>query len=181
MEDAYEQPQESKVSEATRRAIEKETTSYSSSNVFDKQPSRFSSNHTFNGQDDGGTNFGGMDRDRFEAKNSYGVPAGQRTQSTSNMQSSTDTEDKVQKVSPPRRKAYRDEKPEKPGKWSRKDVSSSDSSSSYKQQNASISNTRSVGSGQNEPSSPPPDENIDELLQVSLGSPFTSHLVGYPH
>lgn len=165
VEDAYEQPQESKVSEATRRAIEKETTSYSSSNVFDKQPSRFSSNHTFNGQDDGGTNFGGMDRDRFEAKNSYGVPAGQRTQSTSNMQSSTDTEDKVQKVSPPRRKAYRDEKPEKPGKWSRKDVSSSDSSSSYKQQNASISNTRSVGSGQNEPSSPPPDENIDELLQ----------------
>ncbi|WMV31468.1 hypothetical protein MTR67_024853 [Solanum verrucosum] len=162
-EDAYEQPQESKVSEANRRVMEKETTSYNSANVFDKQPSRFSSNQTFNGQDDGGTNFGGMDRDRFEAKNSYGVPAGQRMQSTSNLQSSTDTEDKVQKVSPPRRKVSRDEKPEKPGKWSRKDASSSESSSmSYKQQNASI---RSVGSGQNEPSSPPHDDNINELLQ----------------
>ncbi|MCD7454617.1 Kinesin-like protein KIN-13A [Datura stramonium] len=158
-EDAYEQPQESKLSEASRRAMEKETTSYNPTNVFDKQPSRFSSNHTFNGQDD-------MDRDRFEAKNSYGVPAGQRMQSTSNLQSSTDTEDKVQKVSPPRRKAYRDEKPEKPGKWSRKDVSSSDSPSlSYRQQNSSIPNIKSTGSGQNEPSSPPHDENIDELLQ----------------
>ncbi|XP_060212707.1 kinesin-like protein KIN-13A isoform X2 [Lycium barbarum] len=165
-EDAYEQPQESKVSEASRKAMEKETTSYNSTNIFDKQPSRFSSSHTFNGQDEGGPNFGGMDRDRFETKNSYGVPAGQRMQSTSNLQSSTDTEDKVQKVSPPRRKVYRDEKPEKPGKWSRKDVSSSDSSSmSYKQQNASIPNIRSSGSGQNELSSPPDDENINELLQ----------------
>lgn len=165
-EDAYEQPQESRVSEANRRVVEKETTSYNSANVFDKQPSRFSSNQTFNSQDDGGTNFGGMDRDRLEAKNNYGVPAGQRMQSTSNLQSSTDTEDKVQKVSPPRRKVSRDEKPEKPGKWSRKDASSSESSSmSYRQQNASI---KSVGSGQNEPSSPPHDDNINELLQVSL-------------
>ncbi|KAK4353728.1 hypothetical protein RND71_025922 [Anisodus tanguticus] len=161
-EDAYEQPQDSRVSEASRRAMEKETTSYNSTNVFDKQPSRFSSNHTFNGQDEGGPIFGGMDRDRFEVKNSYG----QRMQLTSNLQSSTDTEDKVQKVSPPRRKVSRDEKPEKPGKWSRKDLSSSDSPSmSYKQQNVSIPNIRSTGSGQNEPSSPPHDENINELLQ----------------
>ncbi|PHT49053.1 Kinesin-like protein KIF2C [Capsicum baccatum] len=169
VEDTYEQPQESKVPEANRRAMEKETTSYNSTSVFDKQPPRFSSNHTSNGQDEGGTNFGGMDRDRFEAKNSYGVPAGQRMQSAPNLQSSTDTEDKVQKVSPPRRKGYRDEKPEKSGKLSRKDVSSSDSSSmNYKQQNANIPNIRSVGSEQNEPSSPPPDDNINELLQVSL-------------
>ncbi|CAN4105974.1 unnamed protein product [Withania somnifera] len=165
-EDAYEQPQESKVSEASRRPMEKETMSYNSTNVFDKQSSRFSSNHTSNGQDEGGANFGVMDRDRLEAKNNYGVSSGLRMQSTSNLQSSTDTEDKVQKVSPTRRKVYRDEKPEKPGKWSRKDVSSSDSSSmSYKQQNASIPNIKSVGSGQNEPSSPPHDENINELLQ----------------
>ncbi|PHU18791.1 Kinesin-like protein KIF2C [Capsicum chinense] len=166
VEDTYEQPQESKVPEANRRAMEKETTSYNSTSVFDKQPPRFSSNHTSNGQDEGGTNFGGMDRDRFEAKNSYGVPAGQRMQSAPNLQSSTDTEDKVQKVSPPRRKGYRDEKPEKSGKLSRKDLSNSDSSSmNYKQQNANIPNIRSVGSEQNEPSSPPPDDNINELLQ----------------
>ncbi|XP_009630321.1 kinesin-like protein KIN-13A isoform X1 [Nicotiana tabacum] len=165
-ENAYEQPRESRVSEASRRVMEKESTSYNSTNDFDKQTSRFSSNHTFNGQEEGGSNFGGTDGDRFEVKNSYGVPAGQRMISASNLQSSTDTEDKVQKVSPPRRKVYRDEKPEKPGKWSRKDVLSSDSfSTSYKQQSASIPNIKSNGSGQNEPSSPPCDENINELLQ----------------
>ncbi|CAN4095979.1 unnamed protein product [Withania somnifera] len=163
-EDSYEQPQEPKISEARRRLMEKETTLYNTINVFDNQPSRFSSNHTFNGQDERETNFGSMDR--FEAKNNHGVSSGQRMQSTSNLQSSTDTEEKVQKMSPTQRKIYRDEKTEKPGKWSRKDVSSSDSSSmSYKQQNASIPNVRSVGSGQNEPSSPPHDENINELLQ----------------
>lgn len=162
--------------------MEKESTSYNSTNDFDKQTSRFSSNHTFNGQEEGGSNFGGTDGDRFEVKNSYGVPAGQRMISASNLQSSTDTEDKVQKVSPPRRKVYRDEKLEKPGKWSRKDVSSSESfSTSYKQQSASIPNIKSNGSGQNEPSSPPCDENINELLQVRLRCPFTCYLMRYPY
>ncbi|KAK6803625.1 hypothetical protein RDI58_001409 [Solanum bulbocastanum] len=81
---------------------------------------------------------------------------------TPNMQSSADTEDKVQKVSPPRRKVSRDEKPEKPerpGNGSRIDVSSADSlSTSYKQQSTNSPNIKSIGTRQNELNSPPCDD-----------------------
>ncbi|OIT31518.1 PREDICTED: kinesin-like protein KIN-13A [Nicotiana attenuata] len=153
--DAYEQPQESILSEASRRT------------GFDKQPSSVGSNLTVTGWEESGANSGGMERDRFEVKNAYGISAGQKLYSTTNLQSS-DVEDKVPKVSPPRRKVYRDEKPEKlerPGNWSRKDFSSADSSStSYRQQPTSTP-TKSNGSRQNEASSPPRDENINEILE----------------
>ncbi|XP_009773776.1 kinesin-like protein KIN-13A [Nicotiana tabacum] len=153
--DAYEQPQESILSEASRRT------------GFDKQPSSVGSNLTVTGWEESGANSGGMERDRFEVKNAYGISAGQKLYSSTNLQSS-DVEDKVPKVSPPRRKIYRDEKPEKlerPGNWSRKDFSSADSSStSYRQQPTSTP-TKSNGSRQNEASSPPHDENINEILE----------------
>lgn len=158
--DAYEQPQESILSEVSRRT------------GFDKQPSSVGSNLTVTGWEESGANSGGMDRDRdrFEVKNAYGISAGQKLYSSTNLQSS-DVEDKVPKVSPPRRKIYRDEKPEKlerPGNWSRKDFLSADSSStSYRQQPTSTP-TKSNGSRQNEASSPPRDENINEILEVSL-------------
>lgn len=50
------------------------------------------------------------ERERFEVKNTYGGPPSQKASSTSYSQNSMDTEEKTQKVSPPRRKAYRDEK-----------------------------------------------------------------------
>lgn len=169
--DAYEQPQESKVLDTSRKAMEKESTSYMPSSDFDKQPSRFGSSLTDKGWEESGANSGGMEKDRVEVKNAYGIPAGQKLYSTTNLQSSADVVDKVPKMSPPRRKAYRDEKPEKPerpGNWSRKDVASVDSSStSYRQQSTSTS-TKSVGSRQNEVSSPPRDENINEILEVSV-------------
>ncbi|XP_009612672.1 kinesin-like protein KIN-13A [Nicotiana tomentosiformis] len=155
--DAYEQPQESILSEVSRRT------------GFDKQPSSVGSNLTVTGWEESGANSGGMDRDRdrFEVKNAYGISAGQKLYSTTNLQSS-DVEEKVPKVSPPGRKVYRDEKPEKlerPGNWSRKDFLSADSSStSYRQQPTSIP-TKSNGSRQNEASSPPRDENINEILE----------------
>ncbi|MCD7464222.1 Kinesin-like protein KIN-13A [Datura stramonium] len=143
--DAYEQPQESKILDTSRRAMEKESTS----SDFEKHS-------------------GGMERDRGEVKNTYGIPAGQKLYSTTSSQSSADVVDKVPKVSPPRRKAYRDEKPEKPerpGSWSRKDVASVDSSStSYRQQSTSTP-TKNIGSRQNEVSSPPRGENINEILE----------------
>ncbi|XP_016458451.1 kinesin-like protein KIN-13A [Nicotiana tabacum] len=155
--DAYEQPQESILSEVSRRT------------GFDKQPSSVGSNLTVTGWEESGANSGGMDRDRdrFEVKNAYGISAGQKLYSTTSLQSS-DVEEKVPKVSPPGRKVYRDEKPEKlerPGNWSRKDFLSADSSStSYRQQPTSIP-TKSNGSRQNEASSPPRDENINEILE----------------
>ncbi|XP_049364010.1 kinesin-like protein KIN-13A [Solanum verrucosum] len=166
--DAYEQPQESKVLDTRRKAMEKESTSYIPSSDFDKQPSRFGSSLIANSWAESGANSGGMERDRVEVKNAYSIPAGQKLYSTTNLQSSADVVDKVPKVSPPRRKAYRDEKsekPERPGNWSRKDVANVDSSStSYRQQSTSTP-TKSVGSRQNEVSSPPRDENINEILE----------------
>ncbi|KAJ8539804.1 hypothetical protein K7X08_014056 [Anisodus acutangulus] len=165
--DAYEQPQVSKMLDTNRRAMEKESTSYIPSSDFDKQPSRFGSNLTVVWEESG-ANSGGMERDRVEVKNTYGIPAGQKLYSTTNLQSSADVVDKVPKVSPPRRKAYRDEKTEKlerTGNLSRKDVGSVDpSSTSYRQQSTSTP-TKSVGSRQNEVSSPPRDENINEILE----------------
>ncbi|KAJ8573876.1 hypothetical protein K7X08_010387 [Anisodus acutangulus] len=164
-EDAIEQPQESKVSEVSRRAMENESTSYNPYSEL-RQTSSFASNHTFTGWEESGANSGGLERDKFEVKNSYLVPAGQKMYSTPNMQSSADTEDRVQKVSPPRRKVSRDEKPEKPGSGSRRDVSSSDSlSTSFKQQSTNSSNIKGIGTRQSELNSPPRDDNINEILE----------------
>ncbi|KAK4372590.1 hypothetical protein RND71_007974 [Anisodus tanguticus] len=164
-EDAIEKPRESKVSEVSRRAMERESTSYNPSSER-RQTSSFASNHTFTGWEESGANSGGLERDKFEVKNSYRVPAGQKMYSTPNMQSSADAEDRMQKVSPPRRKVSRDEKPEKPGSGSRRDVSSSDSlSTSYKQQSTNSSNIKGIGTRQNERNSPPRDENINEILE----------------
>ncbi|XP_049347722.1 kinesin-like protein KIN-13A [Solanum verrucosum] len=166
-EDDSEQPQESKVSEVSRR-MERESTSYSPSSEHN-QTSSFASTHTFTGWEESGTNSAGLERDKFEMKNSYRVPAGQKMYPTPNMQSSADTEDKVQKVSPPWRSVSRDEKPEKPerpGNGSRIDVSSADSlSTSYKQQSTNSSNIKSIGTRQNELNSPPRDDNINEILE----------------
>ncbi|KAG5632966.1 hypothetical protein H5410_004683, partial [Solanum commersonii] len=163
-EDDSEQPQESKVSEVSRR-MERESTSYNPSSERN-QTSSFASTHTFTGWEESGTNSAGLERDKFEMKNSYRVPAGQKMYPTPNMQSSADTEDKVQKVSPPRRRVSRGEKPEKPGNGSRIDVSSADSlSTSYKQQSTNSSNIKSIGTRQNELNSPPRDDNINEILE----------------
>lgn len=166
-EDDSEQPQESKVSEVSRR-MGRESTSYNPSSERN-QTSSFASTHTFTGWEESGTNSAGLDRNKFEVKNSYRVPSGQKMYPTPNMQSSADTEDKVQKESPPRRKVSRDEKPEKterPGSGSRIDVSSTDSlSTSYKQQSTNSSNIRSIGTRQNELNSPPRDDNINEILE----------------
>ncbi|XP_060197765.1 kinesin-like protein KIN-13A isoform X1 [Lycium barbarum] len=164
-EDAIEQPQESKVSEVSRRAMDRESKSYNPSSER-RQTSSFASNHTFTAWEESGANSGGPERDKFEVKNSYHVPAGQKMYSTPNIQSSADTEDKVQKVSPPRRKVSRDEKPEKLGSGSRRDVPSSDSlSTSYKQQSTNSSKIKGIGTRQSELNSPPRDDNINEILE----------------
>ncbi|CAH9129780.1 unnamed protein product [Cuscuta epithymum] len=126
-EDIFEQLQESKIPSIGRRVVEKESSFY---NGNDKQPSSFP--------------FGANGGDRLEGKNVYPGP------------SPSGAEEKVQRVSPPRRKANRDEKseiPDKPGISSRKDVSNSDfPSKGY----------TSISSKQD---SPPCDDNINEILE----------------
>lgn len=126
------------------------------------------------------------ERERFEVKNTYGGPPSQKASSTSYSQNSMDTEEKAQKVSPPRRKAFRDEKTEnheKPGNWSKNHVSNSDSflgipsikSTSIPStkstgipsvKNTSIPSIKSVGLKLQEVESPPEDDSINEILEV---------------
>lgn len=147
--------EETKITDLGRRGfVEKEIFS-----DFDRQPPSFPSNYGFNGREESGATSGSM-----ELKNNYG----QKTYSSSlYSQNSTDTEEKVQKVSPPRRKNYRDEKPEKFGNWLKKDGGGSDfSTTSYKQQqNFSNLNTQSINSRQYEQEAPSHDGNINAILE----------------
>ncbi|KAL4642947.1 hypothetical protein ACB092_02G056500 [Castanea dentata] len=163
-EDVFEQRQEVKVADTGRRVLEKENLSYNPTVDYSKQPSSFSSSYPLNGREEKGVASGSMDRERYEIKNSYGDSTIPKTYS-SYPQNLVDTEEKVQKVSPPRRKVSREEKSEKLGNWLRKDSSGSDiSTTSTKQQNTGNYNTNNVGSRQYEPE-PPPDGNINAILE----------------
>ncbi|KAF5944680.1 hypothetical protein HYC85_018757 [Camellia sinensis] len=165
VEDVYEQHQEVKVVDTGgRRVVEKENPSYNPSES-NKQPSTFPSNYPFGEREDSGVTFGTVERERVDKQN-FGGLTSQKMHSSSYLQNSVDTEERVQKVSPPRRKAHRDEKSEKPGNWLKKDGCGSDpSATSYKQQSTSNFTSSNVGSRQNEPEPPPPDRNINEILE----------------
>ncbi|KAK9003249.1 hypothetical protein V6N11_060813 [Hibiscus sabdariffa] len=107
VEDFYEQPQEVKVSDTGRRLVEKDVCTVD----FDKQPFTFPSSQPLNKREESGTGSVPTDKERLEASNSYGGSVIQRTYS-SNSQTSVDAEEKVQKVSPPRGKATREENSE---------------------------------------------------------------------
>ncbi|KAK6138940.1 hypothetical protein DH2020_027321 [Rehmannia glutinosa] len=159
-EDVYEQHQLSKVVDTSRRLVEKETSSFND----EKLPSCFSSNSNFNVREESEVSAGEKERP-LDVKNAFKGPPSQKTFSMGYSQSSTDVEEKVQKVSPPRQKAYRDEKIEKPGHGPKKDSDNSDMSSSiYKQQTVNNSNATSSGAKQYEPE-PPRDGSINEILQ----------------
>nr|XP_027116015.1 kinesin-like protein KIN-13A [Coffea arabica]XP_027121083.1 kinesin-like protein KIN-13A [Coffea arabica] len=183
VEDLVDQHQESKAVD-NRRVVQKEFTSYNSSSDVDKQPSSFTSNYT-SGLEESTATSSAPDKEKSDMKNSHGGSS-QKINLTSFSQIAADTEEKVQKVSPPRRKVYpqipvdteekvqkvspprrktyRDERPEKLGNWPRKDAGNFDSSSSYKQQNVNIADTNGVGSKQYEPEQPHED-GINEILE----------------
>ncbi|KAJ7980277.1 Kinesin-like protein [Quillaja saponaria] len=162
-EDVYDQRQEAKAMDISRRFVEKETFSYNSTANFDKQPSSFPSNYTLNGREEKGLASGSVDKERFEVKNSSGDSGSQKMYFYN--ENSVDTGDKVQKVSPPRRKAFRDEKSEKPGNWQKRDGNVPDmSTSSSKPQNTGNYKSNSVGSKQYAPD-PPLDGNINAILE----------------
>lgn len=154
-DNVYEQYQEAKVVDSGRRVTEKESFSYNSTTEVEKQHSSFPSNYSSNSHaKSGGSSV--MEKERVEVKTTLSSSPSQKVYS-SFPQNSVDTEEKVQKVSPPRRKAYKDEKSEKVGNLS---------STSHKQQSTSNSNTNSIGSRQYEPE-PTPGDGINELLEVS--------------
>ncbi|PON88333.1 Kinesin-like protein [Trema orientale] len=161
VEDSYEPRQEVKVADTGRRHAEKDNSLYNSNADFEKQSGSLSSSYplpSLNGREEKGVASGSMDRERFDMKNSYSD-----SKMYSYSQNSTDTEDKVQKVSPPRRKVSRDEKSEKFGNWLRKDGGSDISTTSSKQQNTGSYSSTNSGSRQYEPDSA--DGNINAILE----------------
>ncbi|OMO98517.1 hypothetical protein COLO4_13855 [Corchorus olitorius] len=167
VEDVYERQQEVKVVDTGRRVVEKDVYTVD----FDKQPSAFSSSYSFNGREETAMASGPSDRERFEVNNSYGGPTSQRVHS-SNAQNSADTEEKVQKVSPPRRKGIREEKvtreekPEKMGSWVKKDGGGSDMSATNSRQANTVNynSTNNIGHRQYDPE-PSNDVNINAILE----------------
>ncbi|GLT99121.1 hypothetical protein SLE2022_165850 [Rubroshorea leprosula] len=163
IDDVSEQQQEVKVGDMGRRVVEKDSFSYNPTTDVDKQ-SNFSSSYPFSGREEGGVTSVSTDKERFEtSNNSYGGSTSQRV-SASNSQNLVDTEEKVQKVSPPRRKGSKEEKLEKPGNLGRRDGRGSDLSTTNSRQQSSVSNNQNnVGYRQYE--AEPPDGNINELLE----------------
>lgn len=168
MDDVFEQQQEAKAVDMGRRVVEKESLSYNPTVDYDKQPSSFTSSYSFNGQEESVLASGAVDRERFESNSSYGGSTSQKIYS-SYSQNSVDTEEKVQKVSPPRRKGSREEKSEKLGNWLKKDGIGSDPSANSRQQNTGSYNANNTGLRQHEPD-PPSDGNINAILEVTICS-----------
>ncbi|GER52186.1 kinesin motor family protein [Striga asiatica] len=160
-EEAYEQLQVSKVVDTSRRHAAKEVSSFND----EKLPSSFSSNVRFSGREESEVTAGDEKERSLEVRNAFRAPRSQKTFSVgSYSQSSTDVEERVQKVSPPRQKAYsyKDEKIEE----GKRDIDSLDlmPPSSYKQRIVYNSSARSTGSKQCEPE-PPPDGRMNEILE----------------
>ncbi|KAK7363570.1 hypothetical protein VNO77_05717 [Canavalia gladiata] len=160
-EDFNGQRQEVKTADLGRKVIEKENSLYSSAADVDKQPSSYSSSYSFSGREEKSLASASMDRDRFEVKNSYSDSTSQKM----NSYSLNDTEEKVQKVSPPRRKGPREEKSERSTNWLKRDANGSDHiTTSSKQQSTGNYNTVTTGSRQSETESSP-DVNISAILE----------------
>ena len=156
----YEQ-QEVKVPDMGRRVVEKETSSLNPTSDYDKQPSSLTSGFSYNGQEESELTSGLADRERYGSNSSFGGLTSQKVHS-SYTQHAVDTEDKVPKVSPTRRKGSRDEKS---GNLLKKDGSGPDPPTTYsKQQNTGNCSASNTGSRQYEPY--PPDGNINAILEV---------------
>lgn len=159
VEDFSDQRQE-KTMDMGRKLVEKESTMYSSVATVDK-PS-VSSNYLSNGREEKGLASSLVDRERFEMKNSYNDSTSQKT----NSYSQNDTDEKMQKVSPPRRKGSKDEKSERPANLMKRDINGSDRfTTSSKQQTTGSYNTVTTGSRLYEAESTP-DGNINAVLEV---------------
>ncbi|XP_054822006.1 kinesin-like protein KIN-13A [Prosopis cineraria] len=160
-EDVNDQRQEVKTMEIGRRLVDKEVSLHSSAAEVDKQPSNLPSMYMFNGPEDKGV---ALERERSEAKNSINdIINNQKMNSYS--QNSIDIDEKVQKVSPPRRKPSKEEKSERSIKWLKRDANGSDLlTTNSKQQSTGNYSTNTVGSRQSEMDLSP-DGNINAILE----------------
>lgn len=167
VEDVFVEPPQEPTLQETGRRVEKD---YSTSGIEYKQPTHYPSSYPVNFREESGIPSISMDKGKSDTSNSFGGSTSQRIHSSSYSQDTSDQEEKVKKVSPPRRKVSREEKPERTQNWSKRDVISvSDvpATTNSRQQNiASSQNTSDTASRQYETTEPSLDENIDALLEV---------------
>ncbi|KAJ8766441.1 hypothetical protein K2173_022500 [Erythroxylum novogranatense] len=159
-DDIYVQQQEPKAPDMGRKVPEKEASSYIP-NDYDKQPSSVNSTYNFNGHEESDLVTSIVDSERSES--SYVGSVSQKNYS-SYSQNLVEAEERVQKVSPPRRKGPREEKSEKLGNSLKKDGGGSDLSSTNSRQGAVRYKPNNSGSQQYAPD-PPADGNINAILE----------------
>ncbi|XP_073276052.1 kinesin-like protein KIN-13A [Primulina huaijiensis] len=163
--DFYEQQQEAKLVDPGRRVLEKETSSYTYLTEDERQPSNLSSNSIIDDREEKAATAGGLEKERRDIKSTFKVSTSQKLNSIGYSQNSVEKEAKVQKLSPPRQKAYRDERLERPGLETKKGSEyQNTSASSYKQQNANHSAITNTSSNQYVPERTP-DDSINEILE----------------
>ncbi|KZV25790.1 kinesin-13A [Dorcoceras hygrometricum] len=161
----YEQQREAKSVDPAQWVLEKETSSCTYLTEDEKQPSNLSSNIIFDGREEHVVTSGGLEKERCDVKNAFKVSTCQKMNSIGYSQNSAEKEVKVLKVSPPRQKAYRDERLERPGLETRKGSEYQDmSASNYRQQNANNSDITNTSSKQYMPDRTP-DDSINEILE----------------
>lgn len=158
VEDDFEPPQEVNVPETRRRVVEKDSNS-STSGIDFRQPTNY--------REESGIPSFSMDKGRSEPNSSFAGSTSQRNNISSYPQETSDREEKVKKVSPPRGKGLREEKPDRPQNWSKRDVSSSDIPTLTNfRQNASETASRQYETASRQYETDPSlDENLDALLE----------------
>ncbi|CAI0467456.1 unnamed protein product [Linum tenue] len=160
-DDMFEQREEAKPVDMVRRHIEKED--------HDRQPSSFPSSYNFNGrQQESGSTSSLTDRERIEFNNSSGGQPNAKSY-TSYSQPPAEPEEKVQKVSPPRRKGpSREEKADKSTNWGKKDSGGTSdvvpTTVNSKKDSSSTTNLPTIGRRHRE-SDPSSDGSINAILE----------------
>lgn len=155
----YDQQQQVKAVDTSRRVTDKNYYHKSIADL-DKRSSAFPSNQSLKNREESGVVSGFVDKERTDLKNPSIGSTSHKLYSSSSSHNAVDTTEKVQKVSPPRRKTFRDDKPDK----LIKDGTSFDQSNApYQQQNTAYTNNVRHGQLESEPSL---DGNNNEIHEV---------------
>lgn len=178
LEDLNDQNQDVKTAGTGRRVPEN---SYNYSADFDRHPySMPPPNYTFNGREENMATSGYVDKEKVDMKNNCGGSTSLKSSSSVQNLSNTLEDEKVQKVSPPRRKVIREEKPEKQSNWPKKDAGSNMTTFGYKQQQHMYdSNLNNVASKQYEQEPPCHDGEINAVLEVGIGLLWSCFTLSY--
>ncbi|KAI3703564.1 hypothetical protein L1987_73725 [Smallanthus sonchifolius] len=161
-EDIYEHHQEAKVMDTGKRGPQRDDISFNAASDFEKQPPPSSSSYAFKSWDDSG-----RENEKADAKN---TSSGSNNQRLYSRPSSVDTEETVPKVSPPRRKGYREDKSEKVVNWQKKDNSDEKSEKSWLKRDGNNTNIPNIPNASNMASKQLESEhlhaeNVNEILE----------------